>query len=1203
MLRLLIVGLVLLTNSMFLISAPLNGVYTIGGTSPNYSTINSAITDLNNNGISGPVTFNIRSGTYVARLLIGAINGSSSVNTITFQSESQNANDVIIQHTHTAATTNQNYTLYVDGGDNLVFRHLTLAAIPVNYNSTDANRVIYITNDADNIKFNNNIIKSWYTTNNSTDYTDCVYIGTDYNTSTSNDYIEFNNNKIIGGYCGIKYRGSKSSNVYYGQNIYIRNNQFDEQGSGAIYVSLNKNTVIEGNKIKSSAPNVFYTGIYISGNKDTLEVKSNYINVKSSGYGLNVTGSKSNSINSNYISNNIIIMGTSNSSNSAYGISTSANNGIKYCFNTVNIISNSRTSSGVFLSNDTCSFLNNVVYVKNGDYCLRINDNNQSVITSDYNVFFNNNNDSLIKRLTLNYDNLNDYAISTGNELHSLQLDPQFANNDWPVSLNPQINNKGTPINNILVDYLGVNRSILTPDIGAVEFNLPFNNAGLVSTNVGTSVLCPYDSIPVFVKIKNTGTINLESLLLKYKLNENVYGSFSWIGSIPAGGSDSILVDYLNVPLSDNELNFKIWCELPNNSADSFPFNDTLSYSLSIPLKGTYYVGPSNADFTSLKEAANALNKHGVCGPVNIKIYNGVYNESVVFSNVMGTSSTNTVTIQSVNNDSSLTELNYTASSANTNFVLQFSACNNFILKGLTIYAKSTSYNTALSLVDCNNILISSCIIKGVNASMNNYLVDCINFAVSTSNYRITIFNNVITAGYCQLRFYNVNFHEGTDNVVSNNIFNGNCYQSIHTEYQNNFNVSQNVFLGSRYSTYGIWRHIRGIGASVFERNKINVTSSGAFLLNYETCGGSTFSNPNLIRNNFFVSTGSVGTKAINLSNTYDINNYFKIHHNNFNISCTDTSNYRAIISWTNTTNVIEIYNNIFSTNCGYVYEFYVLPGSNVLKSDNNSFFSANNIIAKQLNSPVTNFNFNSWSVSSNRDLNSVYSLPSFVSNNDLHISGSAFLDQKGITIAGNNYDIDNELRASPPDIGADEFVLDSANYFDVSIVKILEPDSSSCLLPDSLSILIYNKSNFPVTSLVIRWFLFDDQRDSSVYNVNIMPHDTVKLPLAKFNFNLNTQYDFKTEILYLNNMPDNLINDNVYSTSCFYLDNVLIKSKPDGDCNDKVLLYIKQYPNTGIMWSTGETSPSIKVSAPGTYTVNVSYVNGCVKTGTISIN
>src|SRR5690606_18246431 len=95
--------------------AQLSGTYTIGGTSPDDTTLSAAVNDLNANGVNGPVIFNIRDGVYTGsswRGAIGNITGASSTNTITFQSQSGNRANCVLKP---SGTSSANYVFYLDG--------------------------------------------------------------------------------------------------------------------------------------------------------------------------------------------------------------------------------------------------------------------------------------------------------------------------------------------------------------------------------------------------------------------------------------------------------------------------------------------------------------------------------------------------------------------------------------------------------------------------------------------------------------------------------------------------------------------------------------------------------------------------------------------------------------------------------------------------------------------------------------------------------------------------------------------------------------------------------------------------------------------------------------------------------------------------------------------------------------------------------
>jgi hypothetical protein len=120
-------------TAMVNVKAAISGTYTIGGASPDYPTIAAAVTDLNANGVCGPVVFNIRNGSYPTNVELGAISGTSAVNTITFQSESGNKADVTL--THAATSTTNNFVVKLNGAQYVTFKNLTMTATNVSYST------------------------------------------------------------------------------------------------------------------------------------------------------------------------------------------------------------------------------------------------------------------------------------------------------------------------------------------------------------------------------------------------------------------------------------------------------------------------------------------------------------------------------------------------------------------------------------------------------------------------------------------------------------------------------------------------------------------------------------------------------------------------------------------------------------------------------------------------------------------------------------------------------------------------------------------------------------------------------------------------------------------------------------------------------------------------------------------------------------
>jgi hypothetical protein len=77
-------------------ATPISGIVSVGP-SGDYSTIHALRQDLAANGVNGPLTVNIASGTYNENISFGEINGASAINTITLQSAAQSADSVVWQ--------------------------------------------------------------------------------------------------------------------------------------------------------------------------------------------------------------------------------------------------------------------------------------------------------------------------------------------------------------------------------------------------------------------------------------------------------------------------------------------------------------------------------------------------------------------------------------------------------------------------------------------------------------------------------------------------------------------------------------------------------------------------------------------------------------------------------------------------------------------------------------------------------------------------------------------------------------------------------------------------------------------------------------------------------------------------------------------------------------------------------------------------
>jgi hypothetical protein len=108
----------------FVLRPGLNGIYTVGGATPDYPTVDSAVKDVNKYGVCGPVTFNIRAGNYAAPPSLNTVQGGSATNRVTFQAENGIASSVTITAAATGAA--NNFAFAFNNATNATLRNLTL---------------------------------------------------------------------------------------------------------------------------------------------------------------------------------------------------------------------------------------------------------------------------------------------------------------------------------------------------------------------------------------------------------------------------------------------------------------------------------------------------------------------------------------------------------------------------------------------------------------------------------------------------------------------------------------------------------------------------------------------------------------------------------------------------------------------------------------------------------------------------------------------------------------------------------------------------------------------------------------------------------------------------------------------------------------------------------------------------------------------
>lgn len=1133
----------------------LNGQYTIGGDSADFSSFNDAIDSLELNGISGEVNFNVRPGIYYEQIKIDSIKGEG---TITFESETGNRHDVVLRHIHKDYWDAVNYTIHINGAENIVFKNLSIRADPEEYISDDNNRVLLITRSR-NITFINTELRSWHVSYGYLQYNNCIFV-----TEDSED-INFINNTIIGGYRGIEIKGNYASKTNASFR-FISNTFIDQENASLLLYDL-LDIEIRNNSFYSSKNSGLYSAINIYRHFNNLLIDRNEINLKNSGIGILVGLGETNGKSKNIVNNQIAI-GTLNSNIGATGIKSYKNDSLLIAYNSINIYDSTSTSSCINSTDqDTLQLINNnfrnvggIIYNSETDLIKGRNNN----LYTPQNIIATINN--------IEYFFLSDIQASLNSEFNSLSVDPLFQDKEILKAFAPEIYNAGIPLAEIQVDFYGNLRSSTAPDIGSIEGNFTSLDAAFVNISVSDSISCLEDSLIVSAFIKNLGSDTINSFNISVESDDQLIETL-WTGTLFTGETEQVYVGKLFSTKSMQEKHIKAWLsEVNGASSEAFFNNDTLQSYYKTALFGRYTIGDSTADFTNINEAIYFLNEFGVCGSVSLELLPGVYQEKISIPNIAGVSENSNLTLTSSNLDSLATLKLYGPSS----YILQLAGANNIKIEKLNF---NGGYNPAIKLVGASG----NKIVNNKFASSSNSSTNAINIISSSKEFSR---NNLISNNSFDYTNIVINGFEGNslETEISNNNFivNG---PAISISNERKVKILNNHFQGKNGSREVI--RLSNCYEDIQVEKNVILINDGHSFNSRVTFSMADCEDVNIFNNFFYTNNqGSIG------SNVSIVNNKnIRFYHNTM-YSVTNDPGFKLISN----DNIRVINNIIHQDREGMNYRLY--KNSN-LTSNYNGFYSK--VTKNSFHMDESELDLEAYKFTTKLDSNSVIAYPLFQDTLDLHIDNSAILNNSGYYLSEVTEDIDGDVRSSIPDIGADEFFLDSTTYYDLRLSSILKP-TKNCEAPDSLKVMVVNESDFPLDSFYVYIYLFERVYDSTLIVNSIASKDSIVVNLGAFPFVPKTYYQFRFEIKPASGFRDHYFNDNFQKYPYSYLADINIYINKNPVCNSLTELYIKNIPHSRILWSTGDNGQKINVSDPGEYSVEVYDENGCLVSNIILV-
>lgn len=1038
------------------VAPQMNGTYTIGGSSPDYSTVAAAVSDLGSIGVCGPVTFLLRDGTYSENVVIGAVSGTSSTNTVTFKSDPSNS--------ALAAISGSSYAFYLNSASFLILDSLDLDG---------GSYGIYMYGYNDNVTIRNCEIGS------SSSYSGIYHYGS---TSTQFTHLTLENNTISGYEYAAYFYGYYSA---YSQDLTLKNNTLTDFQYGGVYCYYIDTALIEGNTLIGGTYSGTQYGIYAYGSQHRYI--SNDITMTTSNYGYGIYSFGSGSYNSyNRCVNNMV----KSTNNSSYGRGIYLSSSYwAIMYNSVYSVSNTTSSSyaALYAPSSADSIYNNAIYNGGTGYGWY----GSSSAAHGNNVIYTEGSSSYISNVTLN-------STEYGS-------DPGFnSTTDLHIGILTDCYNNGTPITGITTDIDGITRSTSAPDIGASEYDLPENDAGVVELDSPSSPLTAGTNA-VAVTWKNFGIVNIDTLSLDWELNGTAQSSVSWTGSVaPAGVDTNVSLGSATFPSGFSTI--KAWTYDPNNETDENFANDTMEFTVCTGLTGTYTLGAgSSFDFNSFDEAITALYTCGVSGPVTIDVDagSGPYEEQVYLTGLIaGSNATNTITFAGGG-----ATIEYEAAYPDLSIV-RLDNVKHIIFDSLTIESTSTSYGWGISFsnqADSNTVQNCNIIVPSYASTYCMPIV----FSGSSSSYSTSVYggcgnynnfdNNSIFGGYFSISMYgSSSTYANTGNSFTNNLIDGFTYYGFYARYAPEIQIIGNDITRDNSESggtfYGIYLYFCTGGGININDNRIHDPftpgSGSGYGITLQYSDG-TSSSVNTMQNNAIYNFDGTTSTIYGIYNYSS--DYWNMYHNSIIVedeNSTSGSTYGVQIP-TSTYGINFKNNIIYITKDGSSEYCFYASSSVSMTSDYNDFwvdplnYGAYVVYYSSYYSELTN-----WQASNSNayDQNSLQEDPIFANTSIGNVSPLINTVDDAGTPLGVAYDINGDARSSStPDMGAVEFVGVAGDMELVSAelvrVNACYNDEDSVIL--SVKNLIGGTIAFGTDTLIATWSITGPVNSTGVIEVN----------------------------------------------------------------------------------------------------------------------
>lgn len=564
-----------------------------------------------------------------------------------------------------------------------------------------------------------------------------------------------------------------------------------------------------------------------------------------------------------------------------------------------------------------------------------------------------------------------------------------------------------------------------------------YNNAAIGGIASPANAFCAGVTLPIDVFVQNVGKNNINNVEVHWKLDNIVQPTVNWntvIETLGSSAGNTATVHLDNVFFGATPRSFEIYTSLPNGVADTVNGDDTLRIVIGAALNGVYTIGGTAPDFPDVVTVANVLNQFGVCGPVTFNIRPGTYNQgTVTVSNILGASTTNTITFQSENSNAN------TAIISNGGRAFALESSSHIRIRNLTISSTTLAY--ALSMIgSVSDISITGC---NINAPLSASPASAAFVATTLSgtNTNIEFKNNVFTGGFYSFIWDGNPSSYTSDLLVENNTLSQYYDMGMYFYYTNGLKAKGNTITGTQTSLYGLYAAYTRQSPEI-TGNKISVIDGYALLADYMS--GVSANDKGIVANNVTTMIGGTDNYA-GIYINYPEN--MQMYNNTSYATGSYSTCYTFALYMPSGYNNNETYNNL-SVNTGGGYAVYIdNSGTNNTIDYNNWYTSAS---TNRFYYNGDRADFDAYRTASGTDKHSLTYNPQVNNDGSPNPNNPACwsLNGRGLHIANNDKDVNGNIRVTQrkdgvPDIGAFEFLPESKPPLATITPSVADPGDS----------------------------------------------------------------------------------------------------------------------------------------------------------------